>query len=55
MYKKRICPNEEGIERKERYEIMGTNMAYGVDLGWLSQLEERGIHWVDKEKKKWSR
>ena len=30
---------------------MKTKMAYGVDLGWLSQLEERGIRWVDKEKK----
>ncbi|MDE5931221.1 MAG: arabinogalactan endo-1,4-beta-galactosidase [Lachnospiraceae bacterium] len=30
---------------------METKMAYGVDLGWLSQLEERGIRWVDTEKK----
>lgn len=30
---------------------MGTNMVYGVDLGWLSQLEERGIHFVDKDQK----
>lgn len=30
---------------------METKMAYGVDLGWLSQLEARGIHWVDAEKK----
>lgn len=30
---------------------MGTGMAYGVDLGWLSQLEARGIHWVNQEKK----
>lgn len=30
---------------------MKTNMVYGVDLGWLTQLEERGIHWVDQDKK----
>lgn len=30
---------------------MGTNMAYGVDLGWLSQLEAKGVRWLDKEKK----
>ncbi len=30
---------------------MKTNKAYGVDLGWLSQLEARGIHWVDQEEK----
>ena len=30
---------------------MKTEMAYGVDLGWLSQLEARGIHWVNQEKK----
>ena len=30
---------------------MKTEMAYGVDLGWLSQLEERGIRWVNQEKK----
>lgn len=30
---------------------MGTKIAYGVDLGWLSQLEARGIRWVDKDKK----
>ena len=23
--------------------------AYGVDFGWVSQLEARGIHWVDKK------
>ena len=26
---------------------MEDNFAYGVDLGWLSQLEERGVRWVD--------
>lgn len=25
--------------------------AYGVDLGWLSQLESQGIKWVDQDKK----
>lgn len=26
---------------------MEDNFAYGVDLGWLSQLEKRGVRWVD--------
>lgn len=30
---------------------MGTNMAYGVDLGWLSQLEAKGVRWLTPEKK----
>lgn len=30
---------------------MNSKFAYGVDLGWLSQLEERGVRWVDKDKK----
>lgn len=30
---------------------MKSKMALGVDLGWLSQLEDRGIRWVDKDKK----
>lgn len=29
---------------------MQNKMAYGVDLGWLSQLEARGISWVDEQK-----
>lgn len=29
---------------------MKTEMVYGVDLGWLSQLEARGIHWVNQKK-----
>lgn len=34
---------------------MGKNMVYGVDLGWLSQLEEKGVRWLDTEKMKSSR
>lgn len=30
---------------------MKEKKAYGVDMGWVSQLEARGIHWVDKDKK----
>lgn len=26
-------------------------IAFGVDLGWVSQLESRGFHWVDEEGK----
>ena len=42
---------KEKVIEKGRNESMETKMAYGVDLGWLSQLEARGIHWVDAEKK----
>lgn len=41
---------KDKVKRKEGMS-MKTEMAYGVDLGWLSQLEARGIHWVDAEKK----
>ena len=26
---------------------MSKNMAFGVDLGWVSQLEAEGVNWVD--------
>lgn len=28
---------------------MGDKFAYGVDLGWLSQLEQQGYRWVDED------
>ena len=28
---------------------MNTGFAYGVDLGWMSQLEERGFYWSDSD------
>lgn len=27
---------------------MGKNFIYGVDLGWVSQLESQGVYWIDK-------
>jgi arabinogalactan endo-1,4-beta-galactosidase len=31
---------------------MSGNFAYGVDLGWISQLESQGVYWVDSENNK---
>lgn len=30
---------------------MGNKFAYGVDLGWLSQLEQQGYQWVDENRR----
>ena len=27
----------------------GSNFAYGADVGWLSQLEDQGVIWLDHE------
>jgi arabinogalactan endo-1,4-beta-galactosidase len=37
---------------KEWWLIMSENFAYGVDLGWLSQLEAQGVYWIDDENNK---
>lgn len=31
---------------------MGSQLALGVDLGWVSQLESRGFCWVDEKQQK---
>lgn len=31
---------------------MGRDFIYGVDLGWVSQLESQGVYWVDKDQNK---
>lgn len=35
---------------KGRTSMTSGGFAYGVDLGWVSQLEKEGYHWVDRSK-----
>ncbi len=37
---------------KGRTSMTSGGFAYGVDLGWVSQLEKEGYHWVDRSKNK---
>ena len=31
---------------------MSKHIAFGVDLGWVSQLEAEGVSWVDENNRK---
>lgn len=38
---------DRGWDRKEEGEAMTREFVYGVDLGWVSQLESQGVCWID--------